>query len=244
MRVLGFLRVRWKFVLTALIALIIGTMIGPSQDQLDSANASMKELKKDLSVKTENEENLERKNKELQAKVDEAAPFFKLKEEERKQKAAEAKVAEEKRLADEKAKQVAEAKAAEEKRLADEKAKQVAEAKEKAEAEAKEKQGYNTGITYDQLARNPDEYLLEKVKFRGKVIQVIEDDGETQIRLAVNDNYDTIVLAIFDSSIVASRVLDDDRITIYGISKGLITYESTMGGSISIPGIAIDKIDQ
>ncbi|PID05890.1 MULTISPECIES: toxin regulator [unclassified Sporosarcina] len=244
MKFLVFLRERWKFVLTALIALIIGAMIGPSQDQLDSANASVKELKKELSVKTGNEENLGKENKELQAKVDEAAPFFKLKEEERKQQVAEAKAAEEKRLAKEKAKQVAEAKAAEEKRLAEEKAKQVAEAKEKAEAEAKAKQGYNTGITYNQLARTPDEFLLEKVKFRGKVIQVIEDDGETQIRLAINDNYDTIVLAIFDSSIVSSRVLEDDWITIYGISKGLITYESTMGGSISIPGIAIDKIDQ
>ena len=154
------------------------------------------ELKKELSSETETIASLETKNKDLQAKLDEAAPFFKLKDEERKQKEAEAKVAEEKRLAEEKAKQEAKAKAQAE-----------AEAKAKAEAEAKEKQGYNTGITYNQLARTPDEYIFEKVKFRGKVIQVIEGDGETQIRIAVNDNYDTILLGTFESSVVSSRVL-------------------------------------
>ena len=244
MKVLGFLKKRWRYVLTALIALIIGASIGPSQGQLDSANGTVNELKKELSAKTETVASLETKNKDLQAKVDEAAPFFKLKDEERKQKETEAKAAEEKRLAEEKA--------AEEKRLAEEKAKQEAEAKAqaeaeakaKAEAEAKEKQGYNTGITYDQLARTPDEYIFEKVKFQGKVIQVIEGDGETQVRIAINDNYDTILLGAFESSAVSSRVLEDDKITIYGTSTGLITYESTMGGSISIPGVVIDKIDQ
>lgn len=48
----------------------------------------------------------------------------------------------------------------------------------------------------------------------------------------------------YDSSIVASRVLEDDHITIYGTSVGTISYESTMGGTITIPGISIEKIDQ
>lgn len=39
------------------------------------------------------------------------------------------------------------------------------------------------------------------------------------------------------------RVIEDDYITIYGISSGLITYESTLGASITIPGVLIDKID-
>lgn len=94
------------------------------------------------------------------------------------------------------------------------------------------------------MARTPDKYTGEKVKFRGKVIQVIEGDDETQIRLAVNDNYDTVLLTAFESDVVYSRVLEDDMISIYGTSTGLISYESTMGGNISIPGILIDKIDQ
>lgn len=113
-------------------------------------------------------------------------------------------------------------------------------------AAAEAAQGYETGITYDQLARTPDDFKSKKVKFYGKVIQVIEDSSSTtvQIRLAVNDNYDTVLLGEYASDITASRVLEDDYITIYGTSVGTISYKSTMGGTITIPGVYIDKIDQ
>nr|WP_318539516.1 toxin regulator [Terribacillus saccharophilus] len=228
-----FLKKNWKYVLTAFIALIIGSLIGPTQGQLDEVNAETKNLEKKLTSETDAVASLKEENKDLQAKVDEAAPWFKLSDEEKKQQEVEAKEAEEKRKAEEKAKEEAEAKA-----------KAEEEAKAKAEAEAKEKQGYNTGITYDQLARTPDDYISEKVKFSGKVVQVMEGDGITQIRFAVNDDYDTILLGEFDASVVDSRILEDDELTIYGTSGGVITYESTMGGNITIPSMIIDKIDQ
>lgn len=109
---------------------------------------------------------------------------------------------------------------------------------------AEEAQGYETGITYDQLARTPDDFEGKKVKFTGKVIQVIEDDDTTQIRLKVNDNSDTVLFGQYLSSITGHRVLEDDYITIYGESVGTISYDSTMGGKITIPGVVIDKIDQ
>lgn len=118
------------------------------------------------------------------------------------------------------------------------------EKEEQKKLEEEKKKGYNTGITYEQLARTPDKYIGKKVKFSGKVIQVIEDDDEIQIRLAVNDDYDTILFASYDPSIVDSRILEDDHITIYGVSVGTISYESTMGGKITIPGVVIEKIDQ
>ena len=52
------------------------------------------------------------------------------------------------------------------------------------------------------------------------------------------------MLGAYDSSIVSSRVLDDDWITIYGVSKGLYTYQSTMGGKITIPLVLVERIDQ
>lgn len=109
---------------------------------------------------------------------------------------------------------------------------------------AEEAKGYETGITYDQLARTPDEFKNKKVKFYGKVIQVIEGSGNIQIRLAVDDDYDRILLGEFSKSIVSRRVLEDDYITIYGKSVGTISYQSTMKGTITIPGIYIDKIEQ
>ena len=110
-------------------------------------------------------------------------------------------------------------------------------------AEEKEKQGYETGITYDQLARTPDEYSGQKVKFSGKVLQVIEGDEIVTIRLAVNDNYNNVILGTYVSNIVTQRVLEDDEIMIYGISSGLYTYESTIGGMITVPSVIIEKID-
>ncbi|MDO0105467.1 glycosylating toxin anti-sigma factor TcdC [Clostridioides difficile] len=151
----------------------------------------------------------------LNSKLSDAEPWFKMKDDEKK-----AIEAENQRKAEE-------AKKAEEQR----------------KKEEEEKKGYDTGITYDQLARTPDDYKYKKVKFEGKVIQVIEDGDEVQIRLAVSGNYDKVVLCSYKKSITPSRVLEDDYITIRGISAGTITYESTMGGNITIPGIAVEKIN-
>ncbi|RGU93412.1 zinc ribbon domain-containing protein [Clostridium sp. AF15-17LB] len=114
----------------------------------------------------------------------------------------------------------------------------------KAAEEAKKAQGYETGITYEQLARTPDDFEGEKVKFSGKVVQVMEGGSDIQIRLAVNDSYDTIVYGSYSPETVSSRVLEDDHVTIYGTSVGTISYQSTIGGTITIPGVLIEKIDQ
>ena len=124
---------------------------------------------------------------------------------------------------------------------AEEEAKRKAEEAKKLAEEAK---GYETGTTYKQLARTPDDYIGKKVKFKGQVVQVIEGETEVQLRLAINSDYDQIALVSYDKSITSSRVLEDDTITIYGISSGLITYQSTMGGNITIPSIVVDRIDQ
>ena len=113
-----------------------------------------------------------------------------------------------------------------------------------AEAEAKARAGYETGITYDQLARTPDNYIGELVKFRGKVLQVVEGDAEINIRLAVNNNFDNVLFCGYSPDIVSSRILENDTITIYGESLGLYSYESTIGAQITIPAVWIDKIDQ
>lgn len=110
--------------------------------------------------------------------------------------------------------------------------------------EAEEKNGYDSGITFDQLARNPDDYNGKKVKFRGKVLQVVEGGSETIIRLATKGGYDDVLYCTYKKNIVSSRILEDDKITIYGVSNGTTSYQSTMGGQITIPSITVEKIDQ
>jgi hypothetical protein len=109
-------------------------------------------------------------------------------------------------------------------------------------AQEEAKPTYVTGITYSQLARTPDNYIGQKIKFSGKVLQVMEGNGETDLRIAVNNNYDTVLYVVYSSSISTTRVLKDDNVTIWGISKGLYTYKSTGAGSISIPSAKVDII--
>lgn len=103
---------------------------------------------------------------------------------------------------------------------------------------------YQTGITYDQLARTPNDYKNKNVTFTGKVIQVIDGDSETDLRVAINGDSDNIVLVGFDPSIMnGARVLEDDKITFYGMSLGTTTYKSTIGGKITVPLVAAVKIE-
>ncbi|MDN6572405.1 MAG: hypothetical protein L0L22_15595, partial [Staphylococcus equorum] len=66
---------------------------------------------------------------------------------------------------------------------------------------------YDTGITYDDLARNPDDNKFENVTLSGTIIQVLEGASSSQYRLAVDDNYDNIVLIDIPEKLLDSRVL-------------------------------------
>lgn len=207
-----------------LVTLLIFTFfysigISDEYNKLSSSEESIilerDKLKESLAEKEELANKLNEENEELKKKIDLAKPWFEMEEKERKEK--EAKLKSEKE--------------AKEKKLAEEKEKQA-------------KQGYNTGITYEQLARTPDKLMGRAVKFYGKVIQIIEGDTEVQMRLAVNDDYDKILYcAISKDNLKGTRILENDKITIYGVSTGLITYDSTMGGKISIPGVLIEKYE-
>lgn len=102
---------------------------------------------------------------------------------------------------------------------------------------------YNKELTYDDLARNPDEHAYKAVTFEGKIIQVIQGDGASQFRIATNDDYDKVMLIEIDNSQLESRILEDDYIRFYGTYMGEITYESTLGGNITIPGVVVEKFE-
>lgn len=106
------------------------------------------------------------------------------------------------------------------------------------------KEDYDTGITYDQLARTPDDYEDKLVTLSGEVLQVLEDSGTVNIRFAVDNDYDKVAYGVYDSSLVSSRVLEGDKITVYGTSGGLYSYETVLGNNTTVPLVYIDEIDQ
>ena len=95
-------------------------------------------------------------------------------------------------------------------------------------------------ISYKKLARKPDKYEGKKVKFTGKIIQVMEDDYETCFRIDVTRGKygvwdDTVYVEFYGDS--NKRFLEDDIVTFYGEFNGLHTYESIFGASITIPSV-------
>ena len=203
---------------------------GITQEQYDQLASEKEELEKQLE---QVQKDLQALQGEYDAYKEKMKPFEEM-------TAAQAEA--EKAKAEQEKAQIEEEEAAK-KAAEEEEAARIAE-EERLAREEEEAKGYETGLTYDELARTPDDYLGKKVKFYGKVVQVMEGDGKVQIRLAVDDDYDTILYCEYQSDIVSSRVLEDDEITIYGISAGLLTYQSTMGGNITIPAVLVEKIDQ
>lgn len=253
----------WKAVSAGLgIALVISLISGAqTSSELNTVKAHEKELQSELASKNSDLSQLEDDNKTLKSQVSDLESQIDELENGSKVQLAAIKTAFEKgewkkvielyepmharyngnsedkeatTLKDQAQKKIDEAAAAKKK-------KEEEEARKKAEEEAK---GYETGITYDQLARTPDDFIGKKVKFSGKVLQVQEGIFSNSIRLAVDGNYDTVVYGTYSKSLVKSKILEDDWITIYGTSDGDYTYTTVLGASLTIPGISIDKVDQ
>ncbi|MCK8606118.1 hypothetical protein LNP18_08380 [Leuconostoc citreum] len=109
---------------------------------------------------------------------------------------------------------------------------------ESGDSSDKDPNAYKTGVTYDQIARTPKDFKNKKVQFTGKVIQVIEDGKDVQVRLAIDGNSDNIILVLISSDLVkSSRVLENDLLTVSGISNGTTSYDSTLGGKITVPEV-------
>lgn len=225
--------------IAAILILVIGIIIGRS-----NAGATMVSIEKYQEMEKSRDKYI---NSEAKLKEEFDAYKAKMQPYESIQIADAENKAEQERLNIEKQKQEQEAqKAVAEKAAAEEKARKEAEQKAAAQAKAAEEaKGYETGITFDNLARTPDEYVGKKVKFKGKVIQVIEGTSETQLRLAVNGSYDKVIFCrVPKAKTSSSRILEDDYIHIMGVSNGLVSYQSTMGGNITIPDISVDDWGQ
>lgn len=97
---------------------------------------------------------------------------------------------------------------------------------------------------YRDVARNPDSYSGQKLAFKGRVLQVVEGNSETDLRIATDGGYDDVIFVGFDPSIMGgTRVLEDDTVTIYGTCVGQYSYQSTMGAKISLPGLYADQVE-
>lgn len=110
---------------------------------------------------------------------------------------------------------------------------------------SRDRMTYTEDITYDTLARYPDKNIDKPVKFDGKVIQMIGaiDSNYTAIRMAVDDDYNHVLLVVYANDVIDGKLLENDRITIYGGYVGQYSYTSTLNKPITIPQVEAVMID-
>nr|DAF49420.1 MAG TPA: CcmE [Myoviridae sp. ct8mY9] len=97
--------------------------------------------------------------------------------------------------------------------------------------------------TFEQMARNPDNFKGTNVKVTGEVIQALYGYGSVSLRVNITKegNYTTYytdtIYVTYTPEEGEDKILEDDIITIYGTSDGEYTYTSTIGASVTLPYI-------
>ena len=83
---------------------------------------------------------------------------------------------------------------------------------------------------------NHDEIAVDtKVRVYGKVLQAMEDGKAYTLRVAINADYDKIILVSIPSEYNNRVIAEDDHITLYGLVKGRQSYETVFKSTKTLP---------
>lgn len=218
-----------KFVVCGVICLLLGARIGNVGKVSSKEYNSLKDrYNYQVNHNTELKSEKETIEKELSDLKEKTKSYIELNETEKS--IVDTKIQEVKRLTKEKAE-------AEQKRIAEEQAQKAAEEQAKKEAEAHK---YETGLTWEQIAREGKKGTLGQ--FEGKIIQVMNGDGFTQYRVTINGNYDQVMLIEVKNGVAKETLLEDDYVYFKGESLGTITYTTVMGAEMTIPAFECHEI--
>lgn len=137
----------------------------------------------------------------------------------------------------------AQAKEVEARRVIEEaKARQAAkEAEEKERQEAEARKGYDTGITYDQLNRYPEDYKNQKVKFNGYVVYTFEKDTVLVAVMATSGKDKDLLLVAYEPGTSKPRIFNEDTVTVCGTSAGL--YRDESNSELVLPTVIGESIE-
>jgi len=101
-------------------------------------------------------------------------------------------------------------------------------------------------VSYENLMRNAESYTSEWICFKGQVIQVVSDIPKLELRVATKKEawvgYMEDEIYLYSKDYSGERLLEDDLIQFCGKSAGILTYDTIMGNTISIPGIETDDL--
>lgn len=102
--------------------------------------------------------------------------------------------------------------------------------------------------TFEQIARNPDNFKGTNVKLIGEVIQVMSDSYSTNLRVNITKTgtystyYTDTIYVVYCPKAGEDKILEDDIITIYGTSQGDCSYTTVLGSTVTLPNIKAEYI--
>lgn len=95
---------------------------------------------------------------------------------------------------------------------------------------------------YKKIQRKPSKYEGKKIKISGTVIQVSEGWFDS-VTLRVEDSNGDVWYINYSYSDNEDKILEDDKVTIYGECKGTETYVTVLGGTVTIPAVEAEYIN-
>ena len=102
-------------------------------------------------------------------------------------------------------------------------------------------------INFDSAARTPEAYNGTNVAVRGQVMQTT-DEGRGDMRVALFDadgvpDYGKLIYIKYRAENGAERILENDSVTVYGISRGIKNYVAVLGNEVSMPLVEAYYVD-
>lgn len=103
--------------------------------------------------------------------------------------------------------------------------------------------------TYEELARNPNDFKGSKIKLTGEIIQTMYDGNKVEMRINITKTgeyytyYEDTIYVTYTMKDGESKLLENDIITLWGIADGEYQYTSVLGSRITLPIINAKYID-
>ena len=90
-------------------------------------------------------------------------------------------------------------------------------------------------ISLEDLDKNPKKFKGMKVKYRGEIVHIIENEGQTDIIASVvkdKHHWEGTILIWYDGT---TKAVENDIILTWGELRGNYTYASVLGWKINLP---------
>ena len=95
-------------------------------------------------------------------------------------------------------------------------------------------------VSYDALLSDPQHYMYDIIKVQGKIVYVWEDEDYCEYLISTDESDEkTVYITYFRRSDDERHIQEGESLTVYGISEGLYTYETTEDTLATTPNMTM-----